>query len=135
VNPKDGQLYLIVGTKIQKFRGGSNNLLATWKSKKFVTPRPASFSWLYLSAEAWPVEAKVWCDGVLIAHYSLSKSGSTFTQTTTVPSGITTTAIGSRALMRLPATVGQEWEVQIAGSVIMNEVALSQSIEEIAGVG
>ena len=134
VNPKDGQLYLIVSNKIQKYRGGSSYLTSTWKSKKFVTPRPASFSWLYLSAEDWPVEAKVWCDGTLIAHYSLSKSGTTFTQTTTVPSGISTVAIGSRALMRLPATVGQEWEVQVSGAVIMNEVALTQSIEEIAGV-
>lgn len=134
VNPQDGQLYLIVGNKIKKFRGGSSNLTATWKSKKFVLPRPASFSWLYLSADDWPVEVKVWCDSTLVAHYSLSKSGTTYTQTTTVPSAISPVAIGSRPLMRLPAVVGQDWEVQVSGAVTMNQVVLAQSKEEIAGL-
>ena len=133
VNPKDGQLYLIIGNKLRKFRGGSSNLTATWKSKKFVSPHPISFSWLYLSADEWPVEAKVWCDSVLVAHYSLSESAGVFTQTTTVPSGPSPTAIGSRPVMRLPATKGQNWEVQVSGAVTINEVTLAQSIEEIAG--
>jgi hypothetical protein len=131
VNPDDGQLYIIVGDKIKKYRGGTTPLTATWKSKKFISLRPISFSWLALEADTYPVEAKVWCEGTLIAHYSLSLSGTTFTQTTTVPSGISTLAIGSRPIMRLPATVGSEWEVQVSGAVTINEVCLAQSISEI----
>lgn len=132
MNPDDGQLYIIVGNKIKKYRGGTTPLTATWKSKKFITPRPASFGWVGIDADAYPVEVKVWADGTLIAHYSLSLSGTDFTQTTTVPADISTLAIGSRPIMRLPAIVGQEWEVQVAGAVTINEVILAQSIQEIA---
>jgi hypothetical protein len=38
MNPKDGELYVIVGNKIQKYRGGTANKTAIFKSKKFVTP-------------------------------------------------------------------------------------------------
>lgn len=135
MNPDDGQLYIIVGNKIQKYRGNTTNRTATWKSKKFITPRPASFGWVAIEADAYPVEVKVWCDQVLIAHYSLSLSGSAFTQTTTVPASIPTLDIGSRPIMRLPAIVGSEWEVQVSGAVTMNEVCLAQSITEIAETG
>lgn len=130
-NPRDGKTYVIVGNKIMQYRGGTDKRTATWKSKKFVLPRPANFGWVYVDADTHPVEVKVWCDGTLIAHYSLSKSGSVFSQTSTVPS-VAITAIGARPAMRLPNTVGKEWEVQVSGAVTVNEVTLAQSIEEIA---
>ena len=134
MNPDDGQLYVIVGNKIRKYRGGSSALTHTWKSKKFVLPRPASFSWVYVDADSYPVEVKVWCDGTLVAHYSLSLSGTTFTQATTVPAAISTAEIGSRPIMRLPATVGQEWEMQVSSATTVNELAIAQSIAELAGL-
>jgi hypothetical protein len=33
--------------------------------------------------------------------------------------------------MRLPATVAQEWEVEVSGATIINEVCIAQSIEEL----
>lgn len=130
-NPKDGKTYVIVGDKIKQYRGGTEKRTMIWKSKKFVLPRPANFGWVYVDADAYPVEVKVWCDGTLVAHYTLTKSGTVYTQTSTVPS-VTGTAIGSRPAMRLPNTVGQEWEVQVTGATNVNEVTLAQSIAEIA---
>lgn len=131
VNPIDGQLYVIVGDKIKKYRAGGSNLQAVWKSKKFVSPSPIAFPWVCVQAEAYPVEVKVWADDTLIAHYSLSLSGTTFTQTTTVPASISTLAIGTRPIMRLPPASARAWEVQVTSAVTINEITLAQSIEEI----
>lgn len=133
-NPIDGSLYMIVGNKIKRYRGGSTPTTVRWKSKKHVLPRPASFRWIGVQAEGYPVEVKVWCDEVLVSHYSLSKSGSTYTQTTTVPGGSPVTAIGTRPIMRMPAAVGQVWEVQVSSQFVINEFTLAQSIEEVAGI-
>lgn len=130
-NPVDGQVYVIVGNKIQKYRGGSSLLTSTWKSKKFVTPSLTGFSWVAVQADTYPVEVKVWADGTLVAHYSLSYASNVYTQTTTVPASISTQDIGSRPIMRLPAVMAREWEVQVSGAVNINEVTLAQSIEEI----
>ena len=132
MNPKDGELYIIVGNKIKKYRGGSNDKTLTFKSKKFVTPAPVSMSWVSVHATVYPVTVKVWGDGTLISHYVLSKSGAVYTQTTTVPS-----AIGAGTLrepvMRMPAVIAQEWEIQVEGTDI-NEFCLAQSMDEIRGL-
>ncbi len=128
-NPKDGQLYTIVGNKIKKYQGGSTNNTLTFKSKKFVTPAPVSMGWVSVSADIYPVTAKVYGDGTLLAHYTLTKSGSTYTQATTVPSGISSSTL-REPIMRMPAAVAQEWEIQVEGTDI-NEFCLAQSMEEI----
>jgi hypothetical protein len=128
-NPKDGELYIIVGNKIQKYRGGSTSKTATFKSKKFVTPAPVSMGWVSVHANEYPVTVKVYGDGTLVAHYALSKSGSTYTQTTTVPSSISAGTL-HEPIMRMPAVVAQEWEVQVEGTDI-NEFCLAQAMEEI----
>ena len=130
MNPKDGQLYTIVANKIKKYRGGTTNSTLTWKSKKFVTPKPVSMAWVSVHADTYPVTVKVWADGTLTAQYTLSKSGSTYTQATTTPSSISNVTL-QEPLMRLPATVGQEWEIEISGAVNINEVCLAQSLAEI----
>ena len=128
-NPKDGELYIIVGNKIQKYRGGSTSKTAKFKSKKFVTPAPVSMGWVSVHANTYPVTVKVYGDGTLVAHYALAKSGSTYTQTTTVPSSINAGTL-REPIMRMPAVVAQEWEVQVEGTDI-NEFCLAQSMEEI----
>lgn len=133
-NPVDGKTYVIVGNKIQQFRGGATYRTAQWRSKKIVLPRPAGFSWLFVDAEDYPITAKVWCDEVLIAHYVLSLSGTTYTLTVTVPGSISAGAVGSRPLMRLPVAVGKVWEVEVSGTNVVNTVALAQSVEELAGI-
>jgi hypothetical protein len=128
-NPKDGQLYIIVGNKIKKYQGGSTNNTLKFKSKKFVTPAPVSMGWVSAHADVYPVTVKVYGDGTLLAHYTLTKSGSTYTQATTVPSGISNGTL-REPIMRMPAAVAQEWEIQVEGTDI-NEFCLAQSMEEI----
>ena len=129
MNPKDGELYIIVGNKIKKYRGGSASKTATFKSKKYVTPAPISMGWVSVHANEYPATVKVYGDGVLVADYTVTKSGSTYTQATTVPSGISNGAL-SEPIMRMPAVVAQEWEVQVEGTDI-NEFCLAQSMDEI----
>ena len=129
VNPKDGQLYVIVGNQIQKYRGGTSNKTLKFKSKKFVTSAPVSMGWVSVHAENYPVTIKVYADGTLVSHYVLSKSGATFTQATTVPSGINSGTL-MEPIMRMPAIVAQEWEIQVEGTDI-NEFCLAQSMDEI----
>ena len=128
-NPKDGQLYVIVGNKIRKYTGGTANKTLKFKSKKFVTPAPVSMGWVSVHAETYPVTIKVYADGTLVSHYVLSKSGDTYTQATTVPSGISNGTL-VEPIMRMPAVVAQEWEVQVEGTNI-NEFCLAQSMDEI----
>ena len=128
-NPKDGELYLIVDGEIVKYRGGTTSKTATFKSKKFVTPAPVSMGWVSVHANEYPATVKVYGDGVLVANYTITKSGSTYTQATTVPSGISNGTL-REPIMRMPAVVAQEWEVQIEGTDI-NEFCLAQSMDEI----
>lgn len=131
MNPKDGELYLIVGDQIVKYRGGTTKRTLTWKSKKFVTTKPLSMSWVSVHAQAYPVEVKVWADGDLIAHYSLAYANNVYTQTVTVPNGASTGSL-REPVMRLPPKIAQVWEVQVSGAVEIDEVCLAQSIDEIS---
>ena len=128
-NPKDGQLYVIVGNAVQKYRGGTASHNLKFKSKKFVTPAPVSMGWVSVHANVYPVTVRVYGDGILVAHYVLSKSGATYTQATTVPNGISNASL-AEPIMRMPAKVAQEWEVQVEGTDI-NEYCLAQAMEEI----
>ena len=132
-NPKDGELYIIVGNKIKKYRGGTTSKTLKWKSKQYVTPKPVSMGWVSVHAQAYPVTVRVWADGTQIAVYSLSYSSNTYTQTVTVPSGASTGTL-REPIMRLPAVVAQVWEVEVEGSVQIDEVCLAQSMDEIAAL-
>lgn len=131
MNPKDGELYLIVANKIQKYRGGTSKRTLTWKSKQLVLPKPLSMGWVSVKAQAYPVEVKVWADGTLVAHYTLSFAANVYTQTVTVPSGVSAGSL-REPVMRLPAKVAQVWEVQVSGEVDIDEVCLAQSMDEIS---
>jgi len=131
-DPKSGQLYVIEGNKIRKYRGGSASKTLTFKTKKYTTPSPGSMAWVSVHAEGYPITVKVYGDGVLVAHYQLSESSGVYTQATTVPSGIGSGTL-REPIMRLPATVATEWEVEVSGAVTINEICLAQSMSEIRG--
>ena len=128
-NPKDGQLYTIVADKIKKYQGSTVAKTLTFKSKKFVTPAPVSMGWVSVHANTYPATVKVYGDGVLIAHYTLTYANNVYTQSTTVPSGISAGSL-REPIIRMPAVVAQEWEVQVEGTDI-NEFCLAQSMDEI----
>lgn len=131
-DPIDGNLYKIVGPAIKKYQGSTTtHRTAKFKTKKFVAPSPGiSMGWVHVDADSFPLTVKVYGDGTLIAHFVVSTTSSgLFTQTTTVPSGISNATL-REPLMRLPATVAQEWEVQVEGNKI-NDICLAQSVSEI----
>ena len=131
IDQKNGDLYIIVGATVLKWRGhGSTLRTLTYKSKKFITPAPTSMAWVSVEADTYPVTIKVYGDGTLIANYALSLSGSVFTQTTSTPGSISNATL-TEPVMRLPATVAQEWEIEVSGATIVNEVCIAQSIEEL----
>ena len=219
----NGDLYLIVGNDIVKYREGTSTQTLIYKSGKFVTTSPTVMSYVSVDADSFatnPVVVKVFGDGTLISNYSLVlyketiatsavntstevititahgfetgasvtysngggttlaglsddteyfvisvsvdtiklassrdnafagtainltgagnnaqtlTSGNLLQQTTTVPSGISTKAYLQEPIMRLPATLAQEWEVQIETKQTINDVCIAQSIEEIKG--
>ena len=129
-NPDDGELYFIIGSTLRKFRGGTANRTATWKSKKFLAPKPISMGWVSVKAEDYPVTVKVYADGSLISNYTVSYSNNVYTQVTTTPSGISNATL-REPIMRLPSTVGKEWEIEVSGAVTINEVCIAQSMDEI----
>ena len=139
---KSGKLYVIktAGTPRNycEYEAGTDKKSLTFKSKVFLTPYPTSFNWISVDAEAYPaassgitpVTIKVFGDGTLIAHYVLTKSGNVFTQATTVPGSISNATL-QEPIMRLPAVVAKEWEIEISGTQTVNEICIAQSIEEV----
>ena len=99
-------------------------------------------SWVGVYADSYPVysgsssatpllEVTVIVDGVTIFKANLSKTASgEFYQETTTPGGIADTKL-YQPLMRLPNNFGEEFEVKISGDVPVNEICLSQSMEEV----
>ena len=136
-DPDDNELYLIISTDssthtIQKFQGGTTYQTFTWKSKEFVPPKPTSMGFLKVDAEAWPVTVKVYGDGTLYYHATISTSGSAYAVT-----GSTTNFNATdipEPVVRLPATVARTFEIQIEAAKVVNEVCIAESIDEIRGV-
>ena len=136
-DPQDGQLYLIDSTstnrKIQKFEGNTSLKTLKWKSKKFVAPRPVGMSWVSVTAEAYPFTVSVWADGSLIYVATVSESGGTKTLAVSTPSGISNSTI-YETILRLPSSIGTEWEVQVESAKNINELCIAESIDEIRSV-
>lgn len=130
MNHDDGELYFIESNTVRKYRGGSFNRTSTWKSKKFLAPKPISMGWVSVKAEAYPVTVKVSADGTLIADYTVSYSSNVYTQVTSTPSGISNATL-REPIMRLPAALGKEWEIEVSGAVTINEVCIAESMDEI----
>jgi len=83
-----------------------------WKSKKFSLPRVLGMSCMQVEAESYPVTAKIYADGNLI-----------HTQT-----------VDSRFPFRLPAVSARDWEFELTGTPEVFQVAIAQSMEELANV-
>ena len=137
-NPKTGELFVIIGNAVQPYRGSTTDFrLGAWKSKKYVTPSPVSMGWVSLTAESYPSTGQknrvlVWADSTLVADYYISfdSNTNTYTQEVTTPSGISDATL-YEPVMRLPAAIGSEWEVEIRGVVPIDEFCLAQSMDEI----
>lgn len=128
-DPDDNELYLIIGNKIQKFQGSNTAVTYNWKSKEYAPPKPLSFGFLKVDAEAYPVRVKVYGDGSVIYDATISTSGSIFSVTGTTPSF--SAADITEPMVRLPASVHTTFAMEIESTKIVNEICIGENIQEL----
>ena len=148
-----GDVYLIVANTAMKFRGATTNKTAKWKSKKHLSDMPVSLGWVSVHAVSWPtlpdpaptgsalttwieanaIKITVYGDGATISVYYIWKEIDDNDLTSyAMRNGSTDTTL-REPIMRLPATVAQEWEVEVETKYEVNEVCLAQSMDELKG--
>ena len=110
---EEDELYLVVGGSVVKFAAHASSLLSyTWRSKSFYVSRPINPGVAKLNCDSYTPNPtfKLFADGVE-KHSQTVTSSSTF---------------------RLPAGYkANEFEIEISGSVPVNEVCVYESAEEI----
>ena len=133
-NPVDNELYLIVetgsGPRIQKFQGATTNKTFTWKTKEFVTPKPTSMGFVKVQAEEYPVTVKVYGDGTLYYHATISTSGSAFSVAGSSPTSFSATSI-TEPILRLPSKLHNTYEIEVESAKVVNEICIGESIDEL----
>lgn len=136
-NPVDNELYLIVetgsGPRIQKFQGATTNKTFTWKTKEFVTPKPTSMGFVKVQAEEYPITVKVYGDGTLYYHATISTSGSAFSVTGSSPTSFSATSI-TESILRLPSKLHTTYEIEVESAKVVNEICIGESIDELRGI-
>ena len=107
------ELYLVVGGSVVTFASSSANLTYTWKSKKFYSPKPTNLA-----------IGRVNCDGYSPAPTMKLYADGALKHTQTVTDG---------DLFPLPSGYkAKEFEIQLEGSVSINEVCVYESAREAA---
>jgi len=103
------KLYLAQGTNIVRFDQGSAQTYV-WKSKQFRLSHPENLGFGQVTAEAYPVTFKLYCDGAL----KLTKT------------------VQNNNQFRLPSGFrAYNWEIQLEGTSEVTEVAIASSTEEL----
>ena len=111
---ENDELYLVVNGSVVKF-GEGNDLGFTWRTKKFYTPRPIN-----------PAVAKVNCDSYSPNPTLKLYADGVLKHTQTVTDG---------EVFRLPSGYkASEFEVEVSGSVPINEMCVDESAGEIGRV-
>jgi hypothetical protein len=111
----DDALYLVASNALKKWDSDTTKLESTWKSKKFVTPKPTSFS----AAQ------------VVASDYTTA--GLEFTLLIDGVANNTITVFNSTAF-RLPANVGSTWEVELVGKGVIEAVYVADSMAELGAM-
>lgn len=128
-DPDDNELYLIIGNKIKKFQGSSTALTYNWKSKEYALPKPTSFGFAKVDAEAYPVTIKVYGDGSVIYNATISTSGNAYSVTGTTPSFSATNI--TEPMVRLPASVHNTFAIEVESAKTVNEICIGENIAEL----
>ena len=131
-DPDDNELYLIIGNKLKKFQGSNTDLTFNWRTKDYVLPKPTSFAFLKVDAEAYPVTVKVYGDGSVIYNATIASSGSAFTVTGATPSFSATNI--TEPVVRLPASMHGVFSVEIESAKEVHEVSMAESAQELGAV-
>ncbi len=112
VLPASDQLYLMQGTGLYQYKGGSD-VTYTWHSKEFILPKPINFGAGYINTTG-PVTLTLYADGV--------QWGSPMTFT--APSYFRV-ASGSKSL---------RWSYKLSGTGIVKEISIAETMSELRDV-
>ena len=63
-DPRNGELYLAIGTQVMKFAGASTKRTLLFRSKAFVAPEPINMAYAKVEAATYPVNFRIYADGV-----------------------------------------------------------------------
>jgi len=107
---EDDALYLVIGNAIKKWIGSASKRTFTWKSKKFLFPRPLDWRAVKVTASAYPVTVALYGDGTLLETISVTDDE-------------------ARLIPKVRRS--KAWEYTLSGSADVTEFVLSQSMLEI----
>jgi hypothetical protein len=121
---------------IYKWEGSNALRTYTWRSKKFITPRPCSFTCGIVSADTYPVS--------FTAYMTLETAAQATALVAKYPGVIAavagaqvkyTTNVAGPGIFRLPSGfMSKDWEFELTGTSTVHEVHVATSVEEIKGV-
>jgi hypothetical protein len=106
---KTDTLFLVSGTDLVPLHSGTP-VRATWRSRVYIFDNEPSFSWAAVESDA-PATLRVLADGALVRSVAVSNA----------------------APVRLPATRGREWQVEVDSDVPVHAVRLASSVSELEG--
>lgn len=105
------QLYVLSGTSVQRWDAGTTFMTARAKSKTFRAPAPTNFACAEVVADAYPVTAKFYADGVL-KHAQV---------------------VTSRTPFRLPGGfLALDWQFEIETTGAVQGIAIAHTMAELA---
>lgn len=135
VDPVQDMMYIAVGTAIQRWNAGSNKT-ASWKSKRFNTPRPMVFACYQVKANSFAglsVKVTATLDSAQAATNVANASGGRWVANGSAVTH-TSTVTGS-GVHRLPSGfMAYLWEFEVVGTDHWTLAAFAQSVEELKGV-
>lgn len=111
-DPKEGDLYLVVGTNIVKWDDDAGSLLSyVWKSRTVLLPKPKNMAAARVDAENYPVVFALYSDGALL--YSRS--------------------VNNERPFWLPANfLTRRYDVELSGINTVRRVVVAESMEELS---
>lgn len=133
----EDRLYYLSGTTRYVWNAGTTRASFTWKSRLMQTSDYIGFSWLEVQPDAFPVTAQYYADGELRATYTWNSSPSTgvYNITVTTPGNSPVTADFSQLAVRLPTGRPVQFhEIVLTGNVLVRQVTLAQSVQELKSV-
>jgi hypothetical protein len=128
-------LYFVLGNDsvIRKWEGGTALQSYTWRSKRFVTTKPCSFSCGLINADSYPVN--------FTAYMTLEDAAQATALVAKYPGVIAlvagaqvkyTTNVSGPGVFRLPSGfLCKTWEFELAGTSTVHEVHIATSVEEL----
>lgn len=104
-------LYLLINDIVKQWGGSTSQLTYTWKSKKFVTPKPVNMAAAQVTADDYnDVTMKVYADGVL-KH---------------------TESVTDDSIFKLPSGyLSKHWEIELTGKSRVTEAFIAESVREL----